>query len=120
MINLLPNYASEQYIYLTPNDVIERPTGKNYRLVFVGAMGQASFDIIPRIIDENSRYTKLGLWTNEDDSENGKALVVETGEYNYSLKMDDEVLEIGSMIIGRSTPQDYYQTPKNNIIYYEG
>lgn len=123
MINLKANQASEQLIVVTAQDIIERSGSEYYTLTFLASMGQADYTLTPRIVQDNTRFTQLGVFTNEDDPTNGKILLTERGEWVYELYLtdgvDSELIERGSMWVEIGNDNEFYEQSKENTVYYK-
>jgi hypothetical protein len=123
MLNLSPNSPTEQFIYVTAQDIEQAAGGDTYTLVFSGSMSQAQYSFTPRIVQDNPRYTTLGVFTNEQDPNNGKILIEETGEFTYELYrnrgIDTLLIEVGSLHVNGTFDPKYYEPQTDNIIYYE-
>jgi hypothetical protein len=122
MINLKPNEASEQFMDFTAQDVVILTGGQYYTLTFVGSMKQATYSFTPRIVENNSRYTRLGVFTDTDDTANGKIDLTERGQFLYELYLTDGVtpilIEEGSLHVETGDDNSNYSPSTTNKVYY--
>lgn len=133
MIHLLPN-TSSQTAYFSPFSARKfLPAFTDYLLVVVNQATEETTACILEVSVDNARYTKVRIWTDEADAENGKMLLPNSGLYTYTIYGQNsttntdptDVSVVGSCTTGtiRLTASAAWDTPAitipDNVIYYE-
>ena len=134
MITLLPNSSDEQSIYLTLQEMKKDfPAFTDYLVIFTNMASKDTLSMIGNVDADNARYTKLTVFTNEDNATAGKILLTETGQYSYvvygqnsttNLDPTDSsvqgLIERGTLTV---TGETGYDIPSisipDNVIYYQ-
>ena len=132
-------------IYLSPNSagnsVAVNPyqarkflsTFTTYLMSLKSEATEVEIFFIPTIEDDNERYTRIGLPTNNDDPTNGEIRLSESGLYTYkiwgqnsatNLDPDDAtvvgICEVGACKVTDEVPWSIPSiTIPDNVIYYE-
>ena len=134
MITLTPNSASEQFIYLTLQEMKKDfDTFTHYLVIFTSMASDESFSMVGNVDADNARYTKLSVFTNESLPTSGRVLLTESGQYTYdvygqnsSTNLDptdasvEGLIERGTLTV---TGETGYTIPSisipDNVIYYQ-
>ncbi len=134
MIILAPNSSDEQSIYLTLQEMKKDfPEFTDYLVIFTSMASQETFTMIGNVDADNSRYTKLTVFTNEDNATAGKVLLTESGQYSYTVYGQNSttnlnptdasvegLIERGTLTV---TGETGYDIPSisipDNVIYYQ-
>ena len=133
MIHLTPNVEGNS-VAVNPYQARKfLPTFTTYLMALIEeATGNETF-FIPDLEEDNERYTRIGLPTNEADPVNGSIRLTRSGLYTYKIwgqnsatnldPEDDSVVgicEVGACKVSDEVP---WSIPTisipNNVIYYE-
>lgn len=134
MIILAPNSSDEQSIYLTLQEMKKDFAAfTHYLVIFTSMASQETFAMIGNVDADNARYTKLTVFTNEDNATAGKILLTESGQYTYTVYGQNSttnldptnasvqgLIERGTLTV---TGETGYDIPSisipDNVIYYQ-
>ena len=134
MITLNPNSSEEQFIYLTLQEMKKDfDAFTDYLVIFTNVVSKDTFSMIGNVDADNSRYTKLSVYTNEASALTGKVLLTETGQYGYEVYGQNSttnldptdasvqgLIERGTLTV---TGETGYDIPSisipDNVIYYQ-
>ncbi len=134
MITLVPNSSNEQFIYLTLQEMKKDfDSFTHYLVIFTSMASKEAFTMIGNVDADNARYTKLTVFTNEDNATAGKVLLTESGQYTYTVygqnsttNLDptdasvEGLIERGTLTV---TGETGYDIPSisipDNVIYYQ-
>ena len=134
MIILAPNSSDEQSIYLTLQEMKKDfPEFTDYLVIFTSMSSQETYAMIGNVDADNARYTKLTVFTNEDNATAGKVLLTESGQYSYTVYGQNSttnlnptdasvegLIERGTLTV---TGETGYDIPSisipDNVIYYQ-
>jgi hypothetical protein len=134
MIHLNPNSSDEQFIYLTLQEAKKDfEAFTHYLVIFTSMASQDTFAMVGNVDADNSRYTKLSVFTNQPLGTAGRVYLTQSGQYTYDVYGQNSstnlnptsgdvvaLIEEGTLSVSGETG---YAIPSisipDNIIYYE-
>jgi len=134
MIHLNPDSASEQFIFLTLQEAKKDfDPFTNYLILFQSMASKENYYFVANVETDNARYTKVSIYTDEQDPTEGRILLQESGQYFYkvwgqnsSTNLDPTnaavvgLIEEGTLTVSGETG---YTIPTisipDNVIYYQ-
>lgn len=134
MIHLNPNSATEQFIYLTLQEMKKDLDPFTHYLIILENMASTDKHAFVGDVEvDNARYTKISVYTNQPLGTASRVLLTETGFYTYkaygqnsstNLNATDAsvvgLLEQGTLNVAGATGYTIPDiTIPDNVIYYE-
>jgi len=134
MIHLNPNLATEQFIYLTLQEMKKDLDPFTHYLIILENMASTDKHAFVGDVEiDNARYTKISVYTNQPLGSASRVLLIETGFYTYkaygqnsstNLNANDAsvvgLLEQGTLNVAGATGYTIPDiTIPDNVIYYE-
>lgn len=134
MIHLNPNSATEQFIYLTLQEMKKDLDPFTHYLIILENMASTDKHAFVGDVEvDNARYTKISVYTNQPLGSASRVLLTETGFYTYkaygqnsstNLNATDAsvvgLLEQGTLNVAGATGYTIPDiTIPDNVIYYE-
>ena len=134
MIHLNPNSATEQFIYLTLQEMKKDLDPFTHYLIILENMASTDKHAFVGDVEiDNARYTKISVYTNQPLGSASRVLLIETGFYTYkaygqnsstNLNANDAsvvgLLEQGTLNVAGATGYTIPDiTIPDNVIYYE-
>jgi len=134
MIHLNPNSATEQFIYLTLQEMKKDLDPFTHYLIILENMASTDKHAFVGDVEvDNARYTKISVYTNQPLGTASRVLLIETGFYTYkaygqnsstNLSANDAsvvgLLEQGTLNVAGATGYTIPDiTIPDNVIYYE-
>ena len=134
MIHLNPNSATEQFIYLTLQEMKKDLDPFTHYLIILENMASTDQHAFVGDVEvDNARYTKISVYTNQPLGTASRVLLTETGLYTYKaygqnsstnlVATDASVvglLEQGTLNVAGATGYTIPDiTIPDNVIYYE-
>ena len=134
MIHLNPNSATEQFIYLTLQEMKKDLDPFTHYLIILENMASTDKHAFVGDVEvDNARYTKISVYTNQPLGTASRVLLIETGFYTYkaygqnsstNLNATDAsvvcLLEQGTLnVVGATGYTIPDITIPDNVIYYE-
>ena len=134
MIHLNPNSATEQFIYLTLQEMKKDLDPFTHYLIILENMASTDQHAFVGDVEvDNARYTKISVYTNQPLGTASRVLLTETGFYTYKaygqnsstnlVATDASVvglLEQGTLNVAGATGYTIPDiTIPDNVIYYE-
>jgi len=134
MIHLNPNSATEQFIYLTLQEMKKDLDPFTHYLIILENMASTDKHAFVGDVEvDNARYTKISVYTNQPLGTASRVLLIETGLYTYkaygqnsstNLNANDAsvvgLLEQGTLNVAGATGYTIPDiTIPDNVIYYE-
>ena len=134
MIHLNPNSATEQFIYLTLQEMKKDLDPFTHYLIILENMASTDKHAFVGDVEvDNARYTKISVYTNQPLGTASRVLLTETGFYTYkaygqnsstNLNANDAsvvgLLEQGTLNVAGATGYTIPDiTIPDNVIYYE-
>ena len=134
MIHLNPNSATEQFIYLTLQEMKKDLDPFTHYLIILENMASTDqHSFVGDVEVDNARYTKISVYTNQPLGTASRVLLTETGFYTYkaygqnsstNLNANDAsvvgLLEQGTLnVVGATGYTIPDITITDNVIYYE-
>jgi len=134
MIHLNPNSATEQFIYLTLQEMKKDLDPFTHYLIILENMASTDKHAFVGDVEiDNARYTKISVYTNQPLGTASRVLLIETGFYTYkaygqnsstNLNANDAsvvgLLEQGTLNVAGATGYTIPDiTIPDNVIYYE-
>ena len=134
MIHLNPNSATEQFIYLTLQEMKKDLDPFTHYLIILENMASTDKHAFVGDVEvDNARYTKISVYTNQPLGTASRVLLIETGFYTYkaygqnsstNLNATDAsvvgLLEQGTLNVAGATGYTIPDiTIPDNVIYYE-
>lgn len=134
MIHLNPNSATEQFIYLTLQEMKKDLDPFTHYLIILENMASTDKHAFVGDVEvDNARYTKISVYTNQPLGSASRVLLTETGFYTYkaygqnsstNLNATDAsvvgLLEQGTLnVVGATGYTIPDITIPDNVIYYE-
>lgn len=134
MIHLNPNSATEQFIYLTLQEMKKDLDPFSHYLIILENMASTDKHAFVGDVEvDNARYTKISVYTNQPLGTASRVLLTETGFYTYkaygqnsstNLNATDAsvvgLLEQGTLNVAGATGYTIPDiTIPDNVIYYE-
>lgn len=109
------------------------PAFTDYLVIFTNMASKDTLSMVGNVDADNARYTKLTVFTNEDNATAGKILLTESGQYTYvvygqnsTTNLDPTnaavqgLIERGTLTV---TGETGYDIPSisipDNVIYYQ-
>lgn len=134
MIHLNPNSATEQFIYLTLQEMKKDLDPFTHYLIILENMASTDKHAFVGDVEvDNARYTKISVYTNQPLGSASRVLLTQTGFYTYkaygqnsstNLNANDAsvvgLLEQGTLNVAGATGYTIPDiTIPDNVIYYE-
>ena len=134
MIHLNPNSATEQFIFLTLQEMKKDLDPFTHYLIILENMASTDKHAFVGDVEvDNARYTKISVYTNQPLGTASRVLLTETGFYTYkaygqnsstNLNANDAsvvgLLEQGTLNVAGATGYTIPDiTIPDNVIYYE-
>ena len=134
MIHLNPNSATEQFIFLTLQEMKKDLDPFTHYLIILENMASTDKHAFVGDVEvDNARYTKISVYTNQPLGTASRVLLIETGFYTYkaygqnsstNLNANDAsvvgLLEQGTLNVAGATGYTIPDiTIPDNVIYYE-
>jgi hypothetical protein len=128
MLQLLPNYAGIQTIYLTLQEAARDYSYTHYLFKLTHRISGKEHFFVADVIADNPRYTAVNVYTDADNVNN--VLLTETGYYEYAVYVQtsssnldpDEataLVEQGLLyVIGASITTTPSISASDNFVYY--
>ena len=133
MIHLTPNAASNR-VYISPFEARKFLSAfTHYLLIFKNNATEKEHPCVLVLLDDNERYTRADIATNNNNPSGGSVLITESGLYTYTIygqnsatNTDPEdasvvgVCEVGPCRVSAEAAWTIPEvTIPDNVIYYE-